>query len=100
MTCTTTSCSTLILFARLVFTLLDYADTSIVSKTSWINRLVCLLLSLQLFLLKMHAHPSGYLFNRDSIFTFVSNEAMHGFRFLFRDAEEKKEVMCYVLSSY
>ena len=69
----------------------------VVSKTGWINRLVCLLLCLQLFLLKMHAHPSGYLFDQKSmrlhLHTCVSNEAMHGFHFLLRDAEEKKEVM-------
>ena len=74
----------------------------VLSKTGWINRLVCLLLCLQLFLLKMHAHPSGYLFDRKlmrlHLHTCVSNEVW--FRFLFGDAEEKKEVMCYVLNSY
>ena len=99
-----TSCSTfqrLILFAGLIFTLLDYADTSIMSKTGWINRLVqCLLLCLQLFLL-MHAHPilvAIRLFDqklmRSHLHTCVSNGVWFLFPVRRCRREKRSDVLC------
>ena len=91
--------SVLVLFAMLVFTLLDlcrykYCQRQI-GSTDW--SVCCCVCSC--LLLKMHARPRGYLFDRKLmrlVFILVF-QMKYGFRFLFGDVEEKKEVMCYVL---
>ena len=88
----------LALFARLVFTLLDLCRYKY-----WLDQQTGLFAFVFASVLAEDAWPPVAISLRSEVDETPSShlfQIKYGFRFLFGDAEEKKEVMCHVLNSY